>query len=102
MKTVSESIYDGPTCVVALAEVQHCEKLKRGPYPPRTTEPEPNGLHVITAKTRYDKEADTWSNPIYIGESEAAGFLRAWCDYRAELEADTLIDPYPDNSELNP
>lgn len=101
MKTVTESIYDGKSCVVALAEVQHCEKLRRGPYPPRTTESEPNGLHVITAKTKYDMEADAWANPIYIPEEEAVSFLRAWCDYRSELESDTLADLSPENTEID-
>jgi hypothetical protein len=90
MKNVTESIYDGPTCVVALAEVQHCEKLRCKIYPTEATKP--NGLHVITSKTRYDMEADTWANPIYIPEAEAEGFLAAWTCYRSELEAETLAD----------
>ena len=83
---VISSIYESQSCVVALAEVQHCEKLRCGPYPPRTTEPEPNGLQVITSKTRYDLEADIWANPLYIPESEAAAFLQAWRNYRACVE----------------
>lgn len=95
MKTVTESIYDGKSCVVALAEVQHCEKLKRGPYPKEGTDLQPYGLHVVTSKTRYDMEADQWANAIYIPEDEAAQFLRAWCAYRAELESETLLNLAP-------
>lgn len=94
--SVTESIYSGKSCIVALAEVQHCEKLWRAPQPPYTSEPEPNGIHVITSKTRYDVENDTWANPIYISQAEANDFLRAWCDYRRELELDTLADLRPD------
>lgn len=67
------------------AEVQHCERLKRGPFPPRTTEPEPNSLFVITSKTRYDFESDHWSNPIYIPEDEAATFIEQWTEYLKDL-----------------
>lgn len=95
MGAVTESIYDGKSCVVALAEVQHCERLRRGPYPPRTKESEPNGLHVITSKTRYDFEADQWANPIFIPEEEADEFLSAWCRYRGELESEALATLSP-------
>lgn len=94
MKSVTESIYDGPSCVVALAEVQHCEKLKRGPYFGEEGI-QPNGIHVITAKTHYDVVADVWANPIYISEKEAPQFLAAWCRYRSELESETLKDLEP-------
>jgi hypothetical protein len=97
--TVTESIYSGKTCVVALAEVQHCEKLWATPKPPYTLEPKPNGLHVITSKTRYDVKNDVWANPIYIGQDEADAFLRVWCAYRGELESDTLADLRPDAAE---
>jgi uncharacterized protein YecA (UPF0149 family) len=78
---VIESIWDGPV-VVPLADVQHIEKLT-------------NGIWVITKHTRWDMEADTWSNPIYIGQDRAESFMRAWCCYRHELEYDTLMDPTP-------
>jgi len=92
MKTVTESIYDGKSCIVALADVQHCVKLRCGPYPPRMTESEPNGLSVITSKTRWDFDANDWANAIYIPETEAKAFLAAWCRYRGEVESESLID----------
>lgn len=83
MGKVSESIYSSQTLVVPLADVQHIEKHQGG------------GLVVVTKHTRWDKETDGWANNIFVGADDAQGFLRAWCDYRAELEADTLADLSP-------
>lgn len=79
-KTVSESIYRGATVVVPMADVQHIEELPRG------------GLWVISGHTKYNFEHDIWENPIFIPDAEKEHFLRAWCTYRSELEADTLIE----------
>lgn len=77
---VSESIYSSKSLVVALADVQHIEKHN------------PHGLIVVTRHTRWDGEAGTWANNIWVDKAEASAFLRAWCTYRGELEADTLAD----------
>lgn len=82
MGKVTESIYSDGTAVVPMADVQHIEKLKG--Y-------NEGALWLIMKSTRYDMEADTWSNPVLIGKEEAAGFLRAWCQYRNELEGKDLI-----------
>lgn len=76
--------YESGTLIVPFEDIQHVEFLKRGPYPPRTTKPEPNGLHVITSKTHYDVAADVWSNRVYVPENEAAAFIGA---YKRHLEA---------------
>lgn len=88
MGCVSESIWSGKTITVPMAEVQHIEKLSndRGP----------NGLWLITKHTKYNFEVDIWENPIYIPEEQAAGFMRAWCIYRSELESDTLMEHHPE------
>lgn len=70
---ISESIYDGETCVVPMADVQHIEKLKLG-------------INIITKHTRWDMDADVWANSIFLSKEHAKGFLRSWCEYRAELE----------------
>jgi hypothetical protein len=82
MGKVSESIYSGKTTVVPLADVQHIEKRELG-------------LFVVTKHTRWDNDGGFWANSIWIDKAEADGFMRAWCDYRAELEADTLADLSP-------
>lgn len=101
MKSVTESIYDGKSAVIPLAEVQHAEKLKRGPYT-NETGMQPNGLHVVTSKTRWDYERGDWANACYIPETEAADFLAALCRYRSELESDTLKDLVPNHKVERP
>ena len=66
-----------------MAEVQHIERLKDG------------GIWVITSKTFWDREGDTWANPIYLARDEAEKFMRAWCRYRAEVD-DVTDGPDPE------
>lgn len=82
MSRVTESIYSG-SVVVALADVQHCEMHPKNSIP---------GMHVITSHTKWNFDRDLWENSIWISEPEATDFRSAWCRYRSELEADTLID----------
>jgi hypothetical protein len=82
MGTVTESIYSGKSTVVPLADVQHIEKRELG-------------LVVVTKHTRWDNDGDFWANSIWIDKAEADAFLKAWCTYRSELEADTLADLSP-------
>jgi len=79
MHTVSESIYSGKNIIIPMADVQHIEKSELG-------------LVVVTRHTRWDRETDTWANNIWVNKDESEAFMRAWCGYRAELEADTLAD----------
>lgn len=83
MSRVTESIFNGTSVIVPLADVQHIEKWDKHTVP---------GIKVITKHTQYDREADDWANNIWISEPEATQFRAAWCRYRSELEADTLID----------
>lgn len=84
--TVTESIFNGSSVIVPLADVQHIEKWDKNSVP---------GIKVITKHTRWDREADDWANSIWISEPEATAFRAAWCRYRSELEADTLADLSP-------
>ena len=86
MGKATESIYNGASVVVALADVQHVEKQGNNNVP---------GIMVITKHTRWDWQQDGWANPIWIGEPEAAQFILAWTYYRAEIEAETLADLRP-------
>lgn len=90
-KKVTESIFSGRT-VIPMADVQHIEKhwIKGN-----TDKNNPDGILIITKHTKWSREIDTWENNIYLsfsGENEAAAFLSAWCQYRYELEFDTLAD----------
>ena len=89
MNKVAESIYSGQSTVVALAEVQHVEILRRLKSAD-TNEMQPNGLNAITKMTKWSQVMDAWENPIYIPEDEAEAFLSAWCRYRSEIEAEWL------------
>jgi hypothetical protein len=81
---VTESIYSSKSVIVPLADVQHIDKTN------------PLGLIVVTKHTRWDFERDYWANNIWIDQAEAEAFIRAWCRYRSELEADTLANLEPD------
>jgi hypothetical protein len=86
MNTVTESIYSGTNVIVPLADVQHIEKWDKHTIP---------GIMVVTKHTRWDCEHDVWANGIWISEPEATAFKAAWCRYRSELEADTLMNLEP-------
>lgn len=90
MTTVTESIYSG-SVVVALADVQHCEMHPKNSVP---------GMHVITSHTKYNFDRDLWENSIWLNEPEAAAFRAAWCRYRSELEASTLLDLSPSKADI--
>lgn len=92
MHSVTESIYAGKGIIVPLADVQHIETNN------------PLGLVIVTKHTRWDKDGDFWANSIWIDSAEATAFKTAWCRYRSELEADTLMDlsPSPQESENDP
>lgn len=90
MKTVSESIFSGQTVIIPMADVQHIERHWYS-----TDEKNKNnyrGVRVITKHTKWDMEADTWANNIYLDRDEADLFIQAWCMYRHELEIETLSD----------
>lgn len=83
MQTVAESIYNGKSAIVPLADVQHIETGN------------PLGLVVVTKHTRWDADSGFWANSIWIDGAEAGDFKAAWCRYRSDLEADTLMDLSP-------
>jgi len=90
-KTASESIFSSKSLLIPMADVQHIEKqyhscdLVNG-----TKKGELMGLLIITKHTRWDMDADTWANNIWISKDDAESFLQAYCFYRHELEIDTL------------
>jgi hypothetical protein len=92
MGQITESIFSGLNFIVPLADVQHIE---RHWYPGDRERTKQNyrGLIVVTKHTTWDADIDTYANSLYIfaGE-EAESFIQCWCRYRAELEADTIIN----------
>lgn len=90
MNKISESIFDGTTTIIPMADVQHIEKHW---YPSdERTRDNYRGVKVITKYTKYNIEADVWENNIYLDRKEADDFLKSWCYYRHELES---ISPTP-------
>jgi len=89
--TVTESIYAGKSVIIPLADVQHIEKWDRHISP---------GIRIITKHTRWDAETSDWTNAIWISEPEATAFRSVWCQYRSELEADTLMDLSPSKDDI--
>lgn len=76
------SIYEDENTLIALAEVQHVEKLKtcrNGPI-------QADGLHVVTGLTRRDPTCDMWLNPCFIPEDKAKAFLYQFKRYREDVE----------------
>ena len=88
-KTVSESIFSGDKTIIPMAEVGHIERCKVGEA---VTRDNFDGIMVIMKHSRWDSESDGWANNVYLREDEARGFIRAWCDYRGELEIETLME----------
>ena len=84
MGTVTESIFSGKTVIIPMAEVQHVERDQRKNFE--------DGISVIFKSTRWSSEMDVWDNSAFLRHEEAKSFLKAWCTYRSELEAGTLMD----------
>lgn len=82
-KKITESIFDNKQVIIAMADVQHIEYQKH----PTIGD---NGIMVITNKTHWDMQADTWANAIYIPKEKQQEFISAWCVYRGELESINL------------
>ena len=87
MNKVSESIFSGKTTVIPMADVQHVEKNRQScDYADGSKKGDISGYTIITRHSRWDAETDSWANPIILGKEEGEAFLRAWRDYRHELE----------------
>jgi hypothetical protein len=91
---ISESIFSGRDVLVPLADVQHIEKQYEKIHDTSgltikyigTDYTKLSGILVITDKTKWNFENDTWENAIWVGATanQAQEFLKAWCQYRHE------------------
>lgn len=88
MGNVTESIFDGETRIIPLAEVLFIEKDLRKVA-------QPNALVVVFKGSTWDRESDYYNNVVHLIKEEAASFRKAWCRYRSELESETLADITP-------
>lgn len=94
MNKVSESIFSNKNIIIPLAEVMFIEKHFYG------NPSEYGGIKIIFKGTRWDMEADTWSNNAYLSnhEGEDKKFLKAWCYYRHEIEGGKEAFKLPSDS----
>lgn len=81
---ISESIFDGATTIIPMADIQHVNKhnLHKGCT---------RKIEIITDKTKYNFEVDYYENSIFLldienGEQEATEFMKAWTYYRYEKD----------------
>lgn len=102
MNKASESIFNGETVIMPMADVQHIEKeFHSCDLVDGTKKGDLMGYTIITKHTQRDMEADTWSNPIYLGKEEGAKFIQAWCHYRHEIEGGTDAFKLPEGGGSN-
>ena len=92
--TVTESIFDGQTTTIPMADVQHTVKHWFPSDNPKTRD-NYRGITVITKHTTYDTSSDYWANAIYLDRAEADAFTKAWMQYRHELESRSLSSLSP-------
>ena len=85
-KTVTESIYDCDGFTIPLAEVQHIESRR-------------DYRMVVFKSSTYNNEAGEYNNAICLSQEQYARFSAAWCRYRSELEASTLMDLSPNKEK---
>jgi len=86
-KTVTESIYAGKSHTIPMALVQHIERRPHGQY------------MVVMKSSTYNADFDDYNNAPCLDKDEGPRFMAAWCRYRAELEAPTLMDHTPSVGE---
>lgn len=91
MGKISESIFDGKTTVIPMADVSHVEKKfidKLYPYEEEKGRKvgDLRGITIVTNKTTWNADQDSHNNSIWLILDEAEDFLKYWCIYRHELE----------------
>lgn len=90
MGKASESIFSGEKHIIPMADVSHIEK-----HWYRGDEKMPEnikGYLVITKHTTWNGELDCHNNNPFLGKEEGEKFVKAWCEYRRELEIEKLSD----------
>lgn len=64
-----------------MRDVQHIERR-----------PSRDGIEVVMKTSTWNHEITGFNNSVRFCGEEAKKFVEAWCQYRSELEADTLDD----------
>ncbi len=90
---VTETIFSGADMVIPMSSVQHIEKhMKDGVL---------DGITIITDKTKWNFQYDTWENPIYLSsyDNHAKSFLKAFCNYISERDGMTETPIYKEHEK---
>lgn len=85
-KKINESIFDGDSCVIPMADVSFIEKHWINTPAKDRTKRNWHGLTIIMKHSFWDMKADTWAHNAYLSRAEAEKFIAAWKVYRNELE----------------
>lgn len=77
---VTETIFSSKSIIIPMAQVQHIEKVMKAD--------KLEGITIITDKTKWSFEFDTWENSIWISnyDNQAQEFLNAFCNYISERD----------------
>ena len=85
MGKVTESIFSGDSVVIPMADVCYVQKDNRA-------QGYANSIWVVMNGSTADHTDGTWHNAPWLKVDEAARFMKAWCQYRAELESETILN----------
>lgn len=89
MKTrVNETIFSKGRWVIPMSSVQHIEK-------DFDVHGDVAQICIVTEKTKWSFEYDTWENACWITNAETAKeFLKAYCEYVSEKDGMCESEPY--------
>ena len=91
---INEIFFNGTTVIVPLADIQHIEKHFYIKWNKELDINEPTdeiaGYVIITKHTRWDMEADTWANNIYLNKEEGEKLINSWHKYRNEIDSNGI------------
>jgi hypothetical protein len=86
MGRVTETIFDGKEYVIPMADVSH---VQRSFHQHDTVDGDKCGdflgITIITKHTTWNPDGG-YHNSIWMTGEDAQEFLRAWCNYRHELD----------------
>lgn len=84
MNQITESVFNGETTIIPMADVQHIERHWH--FMTKRNKNNYRGISIITKHTKWDKETGAWANNIFLDKQEADRFLKVWCNYRHEID----------------
>lgn len=87
MKSVSESIWYDGHYLIPMAEVSHIEKDRRIEFA--------GNASVIFKHSKWNDDNQAFEPSVYLQGEAALKFTSAYCEYRRELEFETIKELQP-------